>query len=109
MEMQSAVENKVKLGDIFCSTWGYEQTNVDFFIVVKLTDKTVWLHPIGSQTVENCGWESNYVKPDPVHLKGEVIRRKLQQSKHGVFVSINSFAWAKLVDKDHKTLQTSYY
>lgn len=31
-------ENKfgVKVGDLFCASWGYEQTNVDFFQVVAL-------------------------------------------------------------------------
>lgn len=30
----------VKVGDLFVSSWGYEQTNVDFFQVVKLCGKS---------------------------------------------------------------------
>lgn len=30
----------VKVGDIFYASWGYDQTNVDFFQVIKLVGKT---------------------------------------------------------------------
>ena len=33
----------VKVGDMFSSHWGYEQTNVDFYMVVKVTGKSAWL------------------------------------------------------------------
>ena len=31
----------VKVGDLFSSSWGYEQTNVDFFQVVELVGETM--------------------------------------------------------------------
>mgnify|MGYP006292550807 CR=1 FL=1 len=33
----------VKVGDIFDAHWGYEQTNVDYYMVVKVTGKSAWL------------------------------------------------------------------
>ena len=36
----------MKQGDIFVSSWGYDQTNVDFHEVVKVAAKTVTLIPI---------------------------------------------------------------
>jgi hypothetical protein len=33
----------VKVGDMFSSHWGYDQTNVDFYMVVKVTGKSAWL------------------------------------------------------------------
>ena len=33
----------VKVGDMFSSHYGYEQTNVDFYMVVKVTGKSAWL------------------------------------------------------------------
>jgi len=33
----------VKVGDMFSSHWGYDQTNVDFYCVVKVTGKSAWL------------------------------------------------------------------
>ena len=37
---------KVKVGDIFVSHWGYEQTNVDFYRVVELTKKSLRYVPL---------------------------------------------------------------
>lgn len=39
--MKRILSNKgVKVGDIFYASWGYDQTNVDFFRVKKLRGKT---------------------------------------------------------------------
>lgn len=29
------------VGDVLCSTWGYDQTNYDFYKVIKVTEKTI--------------------------------------------------------------------
>ena len=43
VEEQKQIENKfgIKVGDIYYISWGWEQTNVDFFKVVKVTEKSV--------------------------------------------------------------------
>lgn len=33
----------VKVGDMFSAHWGYDQTNVDFYMVVKVSGKSAWL------------------------------------------------------------------
>ncbi|BFQ96361.1 hypothetical protein DAT1711_15850 [Enterococcus cecorum] len=38
-----------QVGDIFYSSWGYEQTNVTFWQIVKLTEKTAWFRPLKSR------------------------------------------------------------
>lgn len=35
------------VGDKLCSTWGYDQTNYDFFEVIKVTEKTVTVKELG--------------------------------------------------------------
>ena len=45
--------DKVKVGDLFVNTWGYEQTNVDYYQVVRKTSKMVILKPINSNVVED--------------------------------------------------------
>lgn len=35
-----------KKGDILYSVWGYDQTNIDYFQVVKATEKSVWIREI---------------------------------------------------------------
>lgn len=39
----------VKLGDIFCFTWGYEQTNINFFQVVGVRGKMIDLKEIAQK------------------------------------------------------------
>ncbi|MDL2219875.1 hypothetical protein LJC04_06065 [Ruminococcaceae bacterium OttesenSCG-928-O06] len=46
-------EHGVKVGDIFYSNWGYEQTNIDFFEVVATTAKMVAVKPIECNKNEN--------------------------------------------------------
>lgn len=47
-----------KPGDILVSSWGYEQTNVDFYQVVGITKCSVKIRPIMGHTIEEgygCG------------------------------------------------------
>ena len=40
------------------ASWGYEQTNVDYFQVVRKTDKSIWIEPISARIKEEgpmCG------------------------------------------------------
>ena len=39
-------EHNIKVGDIFYNSWGYEQTNIDFYQVIKTTKKTITLKGI---------------------------------------------------------------
>ena len=53
----------VKVGDVFYDSWGYEQTNIDFYQVVALRGKTqIVLRPIHS-TGHEIGFCSRIVKP----------------------------------------------
>ena len=47
-EIKPYVEPKhdIKPGDIFYNSWGYEQTNIDFYQVVSVTAKTITLRAI---------------------------------------------------------------
>lgn len=47
----------VKVGDIFCASWGYEQTNNDFFQVVAL---------VGKQSVRVREVHPEIIKRDPI-------------------------------------------
>jgi hypothetical protein len=50
---ENAQANPFKLGDVLVNSWGYEQTNVDFYQVVEVTGKSVVLREIGSETVND--------------------------------------------------------
>lgn len=43
------------VGDILYATWGYDQTNVDFYQVIRTTDKTATIRMIAQETT-STGW-----------------------------------------------------
>lgn len=52
-----------KVGDVFYSSWGYDQTNIDFYVVEATKGKTMcYLVPVGNKTVESQG-SADYVVP----------------------------------------------
>jgi len=57
--------HELKVGEIITNSWGYYQTNVDMYVIVKATRNYVWLQPIAGEHVpsEGCGPMSGYVKP----------------------------------------------
>lgn len=57
-------------GAILYSSWGYEQTNVDFYLITKRTPNAVWLVEIGSTTKET-GFMSGETVPDKNVIKSD--------------------------------------
>jgi len=57
---------KELIGKIYRRSWGYDQTNVDYFQVVRVTAKCVVVREIASKQVSgtDCGGMSCYVVPD---------------------------------------------
>lgn len=46
---KKAMTNHAKIGDILVNSWGYDQTNTDFYQVVRLTKKGVYIKQIGQR------------------------------------------------------------
>lgn len=53
-----------EVGDIVYGSWGYDQTNVDYYLVVRTTRTKVELQPIGC-TVIGTHTTSETIVPDP--------------------------------------------
>lgn len=66
----------LKTGDVVYSSWGYEQTNIDFYKVSRMTEKTIWFLPIESEVVKNVAFEVDKVIPKPDEVIGDEIRKK---------------------------------
>jgi len=61
----------VKIGDIFVSSWGYDQTNVDFYKVTRTTKCTADLVKIGCKRTDD-----SHCSPNPTHELEETFKRK---------------------------------
>jgi hypothetical protein len=98
---------KIEIGDIFRSSWGYGQTNVDFYQVVGLTPKSVKLRMIQSK-VEQTGamsgqalpikdafydWRSEMRGTDGVMTK-KVKAYRNNKNQAEAYISISSFSGA---------------
>ena len=87
----------MKQGDVFVSSWGYEQTNVDVYEVVKVTAKTVILIPI-ERKVQLKGFMRYTVMPIPGSGKGKAFRRRIIDCFDVPACRITSYATARLWD-----------
>jgi len=65
---------KFEVGDMVYTSWGYEQTNIDFYQVVETRGKTVVvLRPISYSVVETTSWCSESRNPVKDSFIGEEI------------------------------------
>ena len=55
--------NTINIGDIFVSSWGYDQTNIDFYQVIAKTAKMVTLRMIKKERVSEPHSMGAYVMP----------------------------------------------
>jgi hypothetical protein len=67
-----------KIGDILTSTWGYEQTNVDFYEVVGTTAKTTEIRKLRKAVLERGSMEGTCF-PIMDGYEGGPIRRKTHE------------------------------
>lgn len=96
-EREKLKAQPVKVGDIFERSWGYEQTNVDFYKVVEITKtgKSAKLVKIGQKITKQTGDMSELVEPDPDKIIGEKIqtlRIKQYQSNGTVYIG-DTWRW----------------
>lgn len=94
--------------DIFTASWGYEQTNVSFFQVIKRTASMVTVREIAAAKDES-GCCQGTATPVIDKFIGAPIRRKLQnyyQDREAI--KINSFMTAHTWDGEPEYF-TSYY
>jgi hypothetical protein len=68
----------IKRGDLFYTSWGYDQTNYDFVVVKKLspTKKTAICQMAKYEGLGSCG-QSNIQRPKPKGF-GEIFRMKVE-------------------------------
>lgn len=91
----SQPSHDLKVGDILTSSWGYDQTNVWYFQVVKTTNKQVTLRRIGSEMVESLtfdSWKSRPVKDK--FIGDETYTRKVGNTGEKTYVRIESYMYA---------------
>ena len=77
----------LKVGDIYQSSWGYDQTNQEFWKVLEIRGQIVILGEMGHKVV-NSSIGSDLVIPEG--LTGKNVRRRIQFYNGNPYFKINS-------------------
>ena len=83
----------MQVNDILVSKWGYEQTNIDFYKVIKVTNKMVTIQKL--DTIELNDETMSCWKMPLDKVKEKSFRRKIHNFNSEEFIYINSYSIAK--------------
>lgn len=72
---KETIKNPFEVGQLLYNSWGYEQTNIDFFQIVEVKDRSVMVQKIGQTVVEYVGDMCENVKPNPAKKIGQPFKK----------------------------------
>ena len=97
--------HKITVGACVVTSWGYDQTNVDAYEVIKVSGQMITLRRCHTRTVsEHPG--SDRVQPVPGTGYGETMRRRVSSTGDGVKIS-DGRGWAYLWDGERSYHRTA--
>jgi hypothetical protein len=80
----AATPNPYKVGDIVNTSWGYDQTNVDFFIITRVSAGCVWVRPV-VQDFEATGFMCGQCWPKmPIEMVGDETRQVVRGGRFSI-------------------------
>ncbi|HAT7074239.1 TPA: hypothetical protein JAN90_16075 [Legionella pneumophila] len=86
--------NSLQIGSILYVSWGYDQTNIDFYEVTKLIGSiTLELRELRQEPIPNGFGLSGKTKPIPGNYISPPFRKRINM--HGS-VKINEVVWASI-------------
>ena len=75
-KMASANAEKYKVGDILYSSWGYDQTNIDFYQIVEKAKSMITIQKIGKDCkVTGNGYPDKVMPVKDCFISGEMKKR----------------------------------
>ncbi len=88
--------HQLQAGHVLVCSWGYEQTNVDFYQVTRVVSANmVEIRKIASTTTKETGWAQGQSVPLLDNFTGEAMRKRVRD---GDRVTITDYASARLWD-----------
>jgi hypothetical protein len=97
----------IEKGDILVCKWGYDQTNVDFYIVTKKTRLGISFIPMSNIIVEfeKLGYGGKVMPGEP-KFSAKPINRKVYNTSGELFVKIESYSYARKWNGKPQTFST---
>jgi hypothetical protein len=100
-EMSKPTPHDLKVGDMLVSVWGYDQTNADFYQVVKVNSgHYVTIRQIAAEKYDIEHHGTCKSKPKKGEFVGPEMRKKVTNGK----ITINTFALARKMERDYQTI-----
>lgn len=84
----------VTVGTIFVASWGYDQTNVDFYEVVRVTPASVEVRPLAKRSVGNTGPHDSMVPVPGSYVGGKSMHRVSNGYKGTAEIKVGYHTWA---------------
>lgn len=81
------------VGDILVSSWGWEQTNVDFYEVIAVTRGQVTIEKIGQRTDKTLTDMAENVVANPAYRTGEVTRHRVTSDGVKIASYAHAYKW----------------
>lgn len=111
-EARKITVNPAKVGDILVSSWGYDQTNIDYYQVTEVVSRTmVKIREIGYSKQDGTSWGSYVVAPAKNCFRGEAMKKKVKKNIYkgggAYLITIASYADAWLWDGSD-SIMTNY-
>ena len=86
-------KHDLKVGSILYASWGYDQTNIDFYQVIEAKAKSVVIRKIGSR-VARSERGADYVVPAPNKFTGKAMTKRVSPGNSVRIASYSSaFLW----------------
>jgi hypothetical protein len=107
---KAAWTNPLKVGDILYTSWGYDQTNVEFYAVTKVSGRRTWIREIVSDYEATGHMSGNTWPAMPIRFvdgKPETMHTAQPSGSRGVYIKISNCIDAWL--HDGKVRNTTSY
>jgi hypothetical protein len=92
-ESRKAERHGLQLGDVLVSTWGYDQTNVDYYEVTRVMERAIEIRPIRAECVDPS-LTTEGLFPVAGSYTGEPMRKIPHVYDGRAYVTIESYAVA---------------
>lgn len=90
--------NKLETGQILVASWGYDQTNIDFYQVVKGAEvgKFAQIKSIPAKFSDCDGYDGRYLLPDldAKNNGDKIFKKKVQSTGAEFYISISNYCLA---------------
>lgn len=86
----SAKPRTLKVGDVLRASWGYDQTNIDFYQVTALIGKAM----VEIREIRGGAFDTDFMTGQTAPMVGDFMGKPMRKVADGDSVKIASYSWA---------------